>query len=405
MSLVPQGTFIVGKSNDDRAGVSTAPTKSVAISSFYMDETEITNNEYRQFIDWVKDSILRVKLAEYASKLEKTSKDKRGIGLYAYVTKDTSKMSGYEKYMSKSYPDFWGKKLDKTVPVTWKPDESPDEYYAEILDSMYLPMEESVDGKRLMAVKNLKYMFNWLDIDAAAKSEVSGRKDFVRKEVVEIYPDTLVWIKDFSYSYNEPLHNEYLSHVAYSEYPVVGVTWHQARAFCAWRSALKNEYQRSVGKPDVSDFRLPTETEWEYAARGGLEGGKYPWGGPYIINDRGCYMANFKPLRGDYASDGNLYTARAKSYESNDYNLFNMSGNVSEWTNSSYYANSYDFVSEINPNTKQAGHDRRVIRGGSWKDVAYFLEVSTRDFEYSDSARSYIGFRTVQDNLEVTRNR
>ena len=78
-----------------------------------------------------------------------------------------------------------------------------------------------------------------------------------------------------------------------------------------------------------------------------------------------------------------------------------MSGNVAEWTNSSYDASSYEYVSTMNPNVPDAKNERKVTRGGSWKDVAYFLQVSTRDFEYADSARSFIGFRTVQDYMGV----
>ena len=89
----------------------------------------------------------------------------------------------------------------------------------------------------------------------------------------------------------------------------------------------------------------------------------------------------------------------AKSYEPNDFNLYNMAGNVSEWTDSSYDAGAYEFVSSMNPNVSDKANQRKVIRGGSWKDVAFFLQVSTRDFEYADSARSYIGFRTVQDYM------
>ena len=76
-----------------------------------------------------------------------------------------------------------------------------------------------------------------------------------------------------------------------------------------------------------------------------------------------------------------------------------MAGNVSEWTNSSFDAGAYDYLSTMNPNIGSQDNQRKVIRGGSWKDVAYFLQVSTRDYEYQDSARSYIGFRTVQDYM------
>ena len=197
------------------------------------------------------------------------------------------------------------------------------------------------------------------------------------------------------------MHNDYFWHQAYSDYPVVGVSWKQAKAFCAWRTLKKNAYIKSKkkGEDNVNAFRLPTEAEWEYAGRGGLASATYPWGGPYTKNDRGCYMANFKPSRGDYAADNALYTMEAKSFEANGYGLYNMSGNVSEWTDSAYDAAAYEFVSTMNPNVADPKNQRKVVRGGSWKDVAFFLQVSTRDFEYADSARSYIGFRTVQDYM------
>jgi gliding motility-associated lipoprotein GldK len=112
-------------------------------------------------------------------------------------------------------------------------------------------------------------------------------------------------------------------------------------------------------------------------------------------------LANFKPNRGDYFADNALYTVEAKSYDPNGYGLYNMAGNVSEWTDASYDAATYEFVSSINPTVQNLNNKRKVVRGGSWKDVAYYLQVSTRDFEYADSARSYIGFRTVQDYIET----
>ena len=228
------------------------------------------------------------------------------------------------------------------------------------------------------------------------------RKDFIKEEIVKVYPDTTVWIRDFNYSYNEPMHNDYFWHEAYGDYPVVGVSWIQAKAFCEWRTLNKNAYQKSKGDYTVNAFRLPIESEWEYAARGGLPGGTYPWGGPYTYDDKACFLANFKPLRGDYASDNALYTVEAKSYEPNGYNLYNMAGNVSEWTNTSYDPNSYEYMSTMNPNVLDDNNRRKVIRGGSWKDVAFMLQVNTRDYEYQDSARSYIGFRTVQDFMGIS---
>lgn len=130
-----------------------------------------------------------------------------------------------------------------------------------------------------------------------------------------------------------------------------------------------------------------------------MQSGSYPWGGPYTKNDRGCFLANFKPSRGDYAADNALYTVEAKSFDPNGYNLYNMSGNVAEWTATAYDSGAYEYVSTMSPNIIDNKNKRKVVRGGSWKDVAYMLQVSTRDYEYADSARSYIGFRTVQDYM------
>ena len=272
------------------------------------------------------------------------------------------------------------------------------------MDSLYLPPEVWYNGEMKIDVSKLIYKYSWFDADSAAivrakNPQFRDRLPFIKKEEIEIYPDTTVWIKDFNYSYNEPMHNDYFSHPAYQDYPVVGISWKQAVAFCNWRTHYKNSYQKEKNKPLVNNFRLPTEAEWEYAARGGIPSGTYPWGSPYLLNDRGCFLANFKPLRGDYSSDQAMYAVEAKSFLPNDYNLYNMAGNVAEWTESSYDAGAYEYVSSLNPNMSLNDEKRKVVRGGSWKDVAYFLRVSSRDYEYQDTARSYIGFRTVQDYL------
>jgi gliding motility-associated lipoprotein GldK len=110
-------------------------------------------------------------------------------------------------------------------------------------------------------------------------------------------------------------------------------------------------------------------------------------------------MANFKPMRGDYAVDQALYTVAGDAYDANGYGLFNMSGNVAEWVDSSYESEAYDFSSTMNPNVNKRFNKKKITRGGSWKDVKYYLQVSTRDYEYEDIPRSFIGFRTVHDYL------
>ncbi|GGK11087.1 gliding motility lipoprotein GldK [Yeosuana aromativorans] len=411
MELVPGGAFIMGKADDDLAGVHDAPAKTVTVRAFYMDETEITNSEYRQFVNWVRDSIIRTKLAILADEVGMTQED-GGIGEFAFKDADTANMSVYEKYMFENYTGlgptgYEGRKLNHDVDLIFDTDDYPDMYYAEVMDTMHLPIEESYNGQRTWDVNKFKFQYTYMDIQKAAKNRNLKRKDVLIKEQIEVYPDTTTWIRDFAYSYNEPMHNDYFWHDAYSDYPVVGVTWKQAKAFCQWRTLYKNSYQKSrKGAALVNSFRLPSEAEWEYAARGGLQAATYPWGDYYTKSDRGCFMANFKPVRGDYAADQALYTVEAKSYEPNDYNLYNMAGNVSEWVNASYDPSSYDYVSTVNPSLNDDDNQRKVVRGGSWKDVAYFLQVSSRDYEYADSARCYIGFRTVQDYMgtQVTKN-
>ena len=422
MTLIPGGSFIMGKSDDDLFGINDAPTKTVTVRSYYMDETEITNSEYRQFVDWVRDSVIRRRLAVKAVEVlgDNISSDaeelNNGIGMFyppSMLTDpnlDTEEFSyteyrrteGDEKYTNPEYATLnWDQEL------FFNTEDYPDQPYAEVMDEMFLPMDLSQNGQRTWDVSLFEYDYKQLDIERAAREGLSRWDVLVDLDPLVVYPDTTAWVRDFNYSYNEPMHNDYFWHEAYSDYPVVGVSWSQANAFCNWRTDYRNSYLKSKGKHFENKFRLPTEAEWEFAARGGLQGATFPWGGPYAKNDRACFLANFKPLRGDYAADQALYTVEAESFEPNDYGLYNMAGNVAEWTNSSYDAASYTYSSTMNPNVNDPKNHRKVVRGGSWKDVAYFLQVSSRDYEYDSIKTSYIGFRTIQDYLgtDITPNK
>ena len=414
MALIPGGSFTMGKQDQDIIGTMNSPTKTVTVRPYYMDETEVTNNEYKEFVVWVRDSVVRTRLGyqqEFAAMSSTPNPNgtalSGGIHDYAFAAADTTNATAYQKYM---YENYWslGDGIDSIKPLNWdtdliwKKEEFPDVDYVEVMDSLFIPREEAVDGVRTFNVKFLKYRYSWFDRDNAARKG-GNRKDFVKTEVLNIYPDTTVWVKDFNYSYNDPMHQDYFYHQSYGDYPVVGVTWGQANAFCNWRTKKKNDYLKSKKHASsVPDFRLPTEAEWEYAARGGLEFATYPWGTGGTTSDRGCFLANFKPVRGNYAVDGALYTMEGKSFNANDYGLYNMAGNVSEWTNTAYNLSSYYMASTMNPNVEDRKNKRKIIRGGSWKDVAYFLEVGSRDYEYADTARSYIGFRTVQNYIGTT---
>ena len=403
MVFIPQGSFTMGVGDEDIAYSFVTQPKTVSVSAFYMDETEITNDEYRQFVNWVRDSIARTILGDIRP----------------------------DEFLIEENPRT-GEIYDPPI-LNWKADiewQSEEQDIRDALEEMYVPEHERYFRKKEIDARKLFYEYYWIDFVAASKKDYTedantengafanrpqGLRDrsvYVRKEVINVFPDTLSWIHDYTYSFNDPLTSSYFWHPAYNFYPVVGVNWKQAKAFCVWRTELMNSYLRGQkGDPGIVDFRLPTETEWEWAARGGYNNNPYPWGGPYTRNERGCFLANFKPLRGNYIDDGGLRTVIVAHYPANDFGLYDMSGNVSEWTVSAYDPASYNFTWDMNPNyTYNAKEDdppamkRKVIRGGSWKDIAYYLQVSTRDYEYQDTAKSYIGFRCILPYLGRNRD-
>jgi formylglycine-generating enzyme len=363
------------------------------------------------------------------------------------------------------------------------------------------------------------------------------------KLVQKAEPNVNVWREELAY--NEPYLTNYFTHPSYDEYPVVGVTWEQAMDFCQWRTDRVNEkalweagvilppdfpklqnqtnldtiansfvfntkkyllqesYQPLAGKnpkKDIfgknrkvdmsdgilfSDFRLPTEAEWEFAAYGitsnkdGMipEGKVYPWSGNQMRNPSkrqvGQMMANFVRGRGDMmGTSGNLndratITNKVGSYYPNDFGLYDMAGNVNEWVLDVYRSTSFGDMAEYNSfrgnvymtpsfvtdsignktyrvdslgriativakgddvrnfkdgddsslimsmndstglsnlkkNVKidptdilrpRITNKTRVYKGGSWKDRAYWLNPSTRRYLDQDKSANDIGFR------------
>jgi len=371
------------------------------------------------------------------------------------------------------------------------------------------------------------------------------------KLVQKAQPDVTVWREELAY--NEPYLENYFSHPAYDQYPVVGVTWEQAMDYCQWRTDRVNEkalidagvilppdfsklekqtnhdsiannfvfntqkylkqdsYQPAVGKnakKDLfgrnrkvdmsdgilfSDFRLPTEAEWEFAAyaitagKNGMitEGKIYPWAGSQVRSNQKHYKgemeANFVRGRGDMMgisgslNDKATITAPVDSYSPNDFGLFNMAGNVNEWVLDVYRATSFDDMAEYNSfrgniyltpivsNIDALGNKAfkidslgriatevvkgddvrnykdgdaasqldyspsdttglknlknnapldptdvlrpvisektRVYKGGSWKDRAYWLNPSTRRYLDQNKSTNDIGFRCAMSMI------
>jgi len=399
MLFVPQGSFNMGPSDQDVAWAMNTMSKTVTVDAFWMDETEVTNNEYRQFVHYVRDSILRYKLGE-------------------------AQIEGFFKV------DENGDPYDPPV-IDWDMEIDPrdNEEISYIMEEMYYPPEERYFGRKQIDTRKLTYTYFWVDYKQASKESskynyetqtyegdvynlqgervpIQDRSSFIMRDAVACYPDTLVWIRDFTFAYNEPQALMYFWHPSFDDYPVVGVSWKQASAFSIWRTQYLNTFLAQQGNAFVQEYRLPLEAEWEHAARGGLDFSMYPWGGLYTRNNEGCYIANFKPMRGRYVDDGALYSNKVASYDPNEYGLYDMAGNVAEWTSSAYDESSYMFSHDMNPIYQYnalpddpAIMKRKVIRGGSWKDVAYFLQTSTRSYEYQDSAKSWIGFRNVRSYM------
>ena len=119
------------------------------------------------------------------------------------------------------------------------------------------------------------------------------------------------------------------------------------------------------------------------------------------------FPCQLKPLRGNYVSDGGFTTVPVGTYEPNGFGLYDMAGNVAEWTADAYDESSYQITNDLSPyyqvTAKKSDNKifkRKVIRGGSWKDIAYYLQCGVRTFEYEDSTRCFIGFRTVRTRIE-----
>lgn len=153
---------------------------------------------------------------------------------------------------------------------------------------------------------------------------------------------------------------------------------------------------------DFQRYRLPTEAEWEYAARGRSQN-EFPWEKIKEGKNKGMFYANFMPDKGNFTKDGNIITSRVGIYPSNSLGLFDMAGNVAEWTSTAYTAAGIEAMNAINPELRYnaAIEDpyrlkKKSVRGGSWKDPESHIKSAWRSSEYQNQPRSYIGFRCVR---------
>ncbi|TXB65835.1 SUMF1/EgtB/PvdOfamily nonheme iron enzyme [Vicingus serpentipes] len=239
---------------------------------------------------------------------------------------------------------------------------------------------------------------------------IQDRKD----EFLIAKPDQTKWME-----YGDalqPMEKNYFSSEAYNDYPMNNVSKEGVGLYCKW---LNQEQTKAYGKI-INDVRLPSKEEWMYAAIGKNEKSPYPWGGPYLRNSKGCFLANFKPgatknnncestlskLEGTankdslsnyyktadniivpkeskdlYSADGGYFTVKVSSYNPNDFGLYCMSGNVAEMT--------------IN-------NDKKIVaKGGGWNSVGQQLQIEAdNDFENAGEPSAEIGFRVVITYLD-----
>ena len=430
MVHIPRGSFVMGP-NDQSAIWAIQPSqRDVTVESFWMDITEITNGEYKQFVYWVRDSIARTQLARMEGDV---------LGLEAEDAKYFSVK--YDPFNEAADPDTvlnWKVRIPWNARWTYEGDEEENATYLAV-NSVFYQSGDKTEERQLNA-HIMNYSYKWLARDQAKlpgnsfnpktgkyhdwaevridtayvdetgkiinkviTKKLRQRGDLISRRIINIYPDTMCWMTEFTYSYNEPAMLNYFSHPSYGMFPVVGVTWEQAQAFCHWRNA---QYQSVSNLPRAQEYRLPTEAEWEYAARGGRYNAAYPWGGPYVRDAKGCFLANFKPMRGNYTEDGYFLPSAVGTYDPNDYGLYDMAGNVAEWTDDTYDETTATFALDMNPSYRYDAREgdlkvmrRKVLKGGSWKDVGAYLQCGMRDFEYQDVCRPSIGFRCVRTHI------
>ena len=423
MTLIKRGHLRMGIEKQDSLWGRHTPVKDISVEGFWMDETEITNSQYRQFVNYVRDSIIRERLADPnygGDETYKIEEDKNGDPVKPHLN--------WKKALPKKPNEDEQKAIESvyvTNPVTGEKmlDASQMNYRYEIYDYTTAALRKyrmNPNERNL----NTDVTVNpdeeiWISKDTAyvddegrivretINRQLSGPWDFLNTYIVNIFPDTTCWVNDFPNADNETYMRLYFSNPAYNDYPVVGVTWEQANAFCAWRTEYLLKGLGAAARY-VQRYRLPTEAEWEYAARG-KEQNEFPWEQAAVSSEAGCFFANFKPDRGNYTKDGNLITSKVGIYSSNTNGLYDMAGNVAEWTSTVYTEAGVEAMNDINPQLKYnaAKEDpyrlkKKSVRGGSWKDPESYIRSAWRSSEYQNQPRSYIGFRCVRSLANTT---
>lgn len=368
----------------------------VTEAPFYICDHEVTNAEYLEFVYWVLNYTERTILAKY-------------------------------------YPEVFLN--EKKVLIRNKPINN--DIYTKILnDELYYTEAMMYKTKSRISVfdsiQTDKLIYNFKTIE-----QLSGKRRsmIIVDKNVSVFPNNLCWIQEFPNLENaDAMSLYYLTHPAYANYPVVGVSWEQAMAYCAWRSDLLNEAILLEKGIDIGDgyfslidflesdtlrtendpiydfifpnFTLPTINEWQTAATINSFDNEFPWNAKGLMDENGRYLANFgkivdvngyvvKDYKENSIKDG-WFTSEVRYYPPNDFELYDMAGNVAEWTASKAYdmPSNYD----LNPTTyleNDTLNFNRYVKGGSWADGPVYLRWQTNTQVDSRKSSSRIGFRVA----------
>lgn len=362
MVYIPGGSILMRYGN----GADSMTTRKFSLSPFFIDKAEVTNKQYREFVNWVIDSVAIMKYL-------------RSDGNYFdYRTRD----SGI-KYLN------WSKIKHKEL-------FGPTNAANSALQVMYR------DGEIDKSNYTFAYKYN--------KLGPNGKRERVT-EMVNVYPNTEVWATDFPNSQTDMMVQQYFNSPAFDDYPVVGITWKQAMAYAYWKTNTEKRKGASFMNDFALPFTLPSEAQWVHAAIGEYVTEDSVASDISVMNSKKTLDVNFKQEEGNYTDDGASYTVPVLAYAPNSFGLYNMFGNVSEWLLDAYNASAYAFVHDQNPvilyDADSAESDimkSKLVRGGSWKDNANSLSPYNRSYEVQDVPHSYIGFRLVMQAPEIIGN-
>lgn len=250
-------------------------------------------------------------------------------------------------------------------------------------DMVYIPAGEFIMGSPSGEGNSNEYPPHKVYLDAfyIDKYEVTN-EDYSRflNEKGNQKEEGVLWLDiNSSICSIEKREGKYQPKSGYEKRSVGGVTWYGARAYAKWRGC-----------------RLPTEAEWEKAARAGLMGKKYPWGDENP-NGSQCNFGDKNFWPNETADDGYGLTAPVGSYPPNGYGLYDMAGNVYEWVNDWYDENYYQKGRLYNPQGPDNG-SFRVLRGGSWFNTAWNLRCANRYYCPPELTNDIFGFRCARSS-------